>query len=53
YSNYLTLAFLALTLVFMFINPETRYSILVGVVFLVIMTLIYFRKYAGNKEETL
>ena len=45
YSNYATLAFLALTLIFMFINPETRYSILVGVVFLAIMTIIYFRKY--------
>jgi AAT family amino acid transporter len=53
YSNYLTLAFLALTLLFMFINPETRYSILVGVVFLIVMTLIYFRKYAGNKEDNL
>ncbi|MDC6396988.1 amino acid permease [Lactiplantibacillus pentosus] len=53
YSNYLTLAFLALTLLFMVINPETRYSILVGVVFLIVMTLIYFRKYAGNKEDNL
>jgi len=53
YSNYLTLAFLALTLIFMFINPETRYSILVGVVFLAIMTLIYFRKYHGKTEEEL
>jgi len=52
YSNYLTLAFLALTLVFMFINPETRYSILVGVVFLVIMTIIYFRKFAGKDKES-
>ena len=51
YSNYLTLAFLALTLVFMFINPETRYSILVGVVFLVIMTVIYFHKYRQPKAD--
>jgi len=51
YSNYLTLAFLALTLVFMFINPETRYSILVGVVFLAIMTMIYFHKYRQAKTD--
>lgn len=32
YSNYLTLAFLALTLFFMILNPETNISLLVGVV---------------------
>lgn len=45
WSNYFTLAFLLLTLVFMFFNPETQISILVGVVFLVIMTLIYYLKF--------
>ncbi|ANZ61011.1 D-alanine/D-serine/glycine permease [Secundilactobacillus paracollinoides] len=48
YSNYITLFFLLLTLVFMFINPETRISIWVGVIFLVIMTLIYFLKFHGK-----
>jgi len=38
--------------VFMFINPETRYSILVGVVFLLIMTVVYFRKFAGKGKKS-
>lgn len=51
YSNYITLFFLLLTLVFMFINPETRISIWVGVIFLVIMTLIYFLKFHGKVKS--
>ncbi len=45
YSNYLTLAFLAFTLVFMFLNSETRISLLVGVVYLALMTGLYFRRH--------
>ncbi len=48
YSNYLTLAFLLLTLIFMFFNPETRISIIVGVVFLALMTVLYFVKFHGK-----
>ncbi|MTV81798.1 amino acid permease [Secundilactobacillus folii] len=48
WSNYLTLAFLLITLIFMFFNPETRISILVGVVFLVFMTILYFVKFHGK-----
>ncbi|MFD1454237.1 amino acid permease [Levilactobacillus lanxiensis] len=50
WSNYITLVFLAITLIFMFLNPETRVSILVGVVFLAIMTIIYFRKYQPREK---
>lgn len=50
WSNYITLAFLAITLIFMFLNPETRVSILVGVVFLAIMTVIYFKKYQPREK---
>ncbi|MUV40913.1 amino acid permease [Levilactobacillus brevis] len=50
WSNYITLVFLAITLIFMFLNPETRVSILVGVVFLVVMTIIYFRKYQPREK---
>ncbi|WP_125764256.1 amino acid permease [Levilactobacillus mulengensis] len=50
WSNYVTLVFLAVTLIFMFLNPETRVSILVGVVFLAVMTLIYFRKYQPREK---
>jgi len=41
-SNYLAIASLCVILVFMFLNPETTVSLMVGVVFLVVMTLLYF-----------
>jgi len=43
-SNYLAIASLCVILVFMFLNPETTVSLMVGVVFLVVMTLLYFIK---------
>ncbi|ASN61607.1 amino acid permease [Latilactobacillus curvatus] len=49
YSNYITLAMLAITLIFMFINPETRISIIVGLIFLMIMVVIYFVKFGRQK----
>ena len=42
YTNYATLAFLAIVLIFMFINPETRISLIIGLVFLLYMTIHYF-----------
>ncbi|EHE86424.1 amino acid permease family protein [Latilactobacillus curvatus CRL 705] len=50
YSNYITLAILAITLIFMFINPETRISIIVGLIFLMIMVVIYFVKFGRQKS---
>ncbi|MCH4009270.1 amino acid permease [Companilactobacillus sp.] len=41
-SNYLSIAALLVILVFMFLNPETTVSLMVGVVFLIVMTAIYF-----------
>ncbi len=52
-SNYITIFFLVLTLLFMFVNPETRVSIIVGVIFLAIMTILYFVKFHGNEEEAI
>ncbi|WP_436666757.1 amino acid permease [Latilactobacillus sakei] len=49
YSNYITLAMLCVTLVFMFINPETRISLIVGLIFLVLMIIIYFVKFGRQK----
>ncbi|MGO2064745.1 MAG: amino acid permease [Latilactobacillus curvatus] len=49
YSNYITLVMLCVTLVFMFINPETRISIIVGLIFLMIMVVIYFVKFGRQK----
>ncbi|TGD23171.1 amino acid permease [Companilactobacillus suantsaicola] len=43
-SNYLAILALVVILIFMFLNPETTLSLLVGVVFLVVMTVIYFFK---------
>jgi len=43
-SNYLAILSLLIILVFMFLNPETTVSLMVGVVFLIVMTLIYFFK---------
>ncbi|WP_125709374.1 amino acid permease [Companilactobacillus zhongbaensis] len=51
-SNYLSIAALLVILVFMFLNPETTASLLVGVVFLIVMTAIYFiRERKHNNAE--
>ncbi|MBM7617001.1 AAT family amino acid transporter [Weissella uvarum] len=42
YSNYITLLFLLITLIFMFFNPETRLSLTVGLVFLSVMAIVFF-----------
>ena len=39
--NYFSLIALTVILIFMFFNPDTRVSVSVGVIFLIIMTLIY------------
>ncbi|NAB77578.1 amino acid permease, partial [Enterococcus hirae] len=38
----LTLLFLAIVLIFMFINQETRIPLIIGLVFLCYMTIHYF-----------
>lgn len=44
-SNYIALAFLVLIVIFMFINPETRISVTVGsLVLIVAIIFYYFRK---------
>ncbi len=53
YSNYLTLAVLALTLVFMFINNETRIPLIIGVIFLAAMTILFFTKFNNGKNKTM
>ncbi|KRM69753.1 amino acid H(+) symporter [Apilactobacillus ozensis DSM 23829 = JCM 17196] len=50
YSNYITLIFLAITLVFMFLNDSTRVPLIIGILFLIVMTIIYFAKY-NNKQQ--
>jgi AAT family amino acid transporter len=49
--NYFSLIMLALIVLFMFINPDTRVSVSVGVIFLVIMSCIYFYRAKQGKED--
>lgn len=42
YSNYLTLGFFILVLIGMLFNSETRVSVIIGIVFLSVMTIVYF-----------
>lgn len=49
--NYFSLIMLALIVLFMFINPDTRVSVSVGVVFLLIMTIIFFYRAKHGEED--
>lgn len=49
--NYFSLIMLALIVLFMFINPDTRVSVSVGVIFLVIMSCIYFYRAKHGQED--
>jgi len=42
YSNYATIAFLLMVLVGMWINPSTRISLVVGIVFLALVVASYY-----------
>ncbi|MDR4938316.1 amino acid permease [Rossellomorea marisflavi] len=48
-TNYLTLAFLVAVLVGMWFNDDTRMSLIVGIVFLVLVTISYFAFGVGKK----
>ncbi len=51
--NYLTLLFLSCVLVGMAINPDTRLSLIVGAIFLLVVSIIYFvlRTFNGYQIE--
>ncbi|MBF8808530.1 MAG: amino acid permease [Enterococcus lacertideformus] len=51
YTNYLSLLFLAIVLIFMLINPETRISLIIGFIFLVYMTIYYFLRERRSKNR--
>ncbi|WP_461243608.1 amino acid permease [Secundilactobacillus muriivasis] len=42
FSNYITIAFLCVTLVFMVLNPETRIPVFIGIAFLAFISLTYW-----------
>lgn len=48
WSNYLTLAFLAVVVIFMAINPDTRIPLAVGVIFIAAVLLHYWRTHRGQ-----
>ncbi|TDM02260.1 amino acid permease [Macrococcus carouselicus] len=59
-TNWLTIGFLVLVLIFMLINPDTRISVIIGFVFLAVVTAAYFMlgynkmdKARGRQERTI
>ena len=44
YSNYLSIGLLIVILFFMFINPDTQVSVSIGVVFLLLVSCMYWVK---------
>lgn len=51
YSNYFALFMLTLIVVFMFINPETRLSVAIGAIVLIIATIVYLIKHRKSTVE--
>ena len=49
FSNYFAIISLVVIMLFMFINPDTRVSVSVGAVFLLILTAIFFSKNKKTK----
>ena len=49
-SNYLTIGFLLMVLVFMFFNQDTRISLIVGIVFLIVVTLSFYAFGIGKRK---
>nr|WP_306309885.1 hypothetical protein [Limosilactobacillus kribbianus] len=48
YANYFSITLLIIILIFMFINPDTRISVSIGVVFLIVISTLYWVRY-GRK----
>ncbi|GEN94476.1 amino acid permease [Pediococcus ethanolidurans] len=49
YSNYFAIVMLTVIVVFMFINPDTRISVIVGAVVLIMATLIYLIRHRHER----
>lgn len=45
WTNYFDFIMLGLTLIFMALNPDTQIPLLIGVIFLIAMTILYYVKY--------
>ncbi|MDM5296794.1 amino acid permease [Bacillus pumilus] len=50
FSNYLTIGFLLMVLVFMLVNQDTRISLIVGIVFLAIVVISFYALGIGKRK---
>ncbi|MCP8857199.1 amino acid permease [Latilactobacillus fuchuensis] len=50
WSNYIAIACLIVILIFMFLNPDTLISVIIGIIFLVVMTGVYYLQYGRQKR---
>ena len=51
FSNYFAFAMLLVIVIFMFINPDTRISVLVGAIVLIAATITYLIRYKGETTK--
>lgn len=51
YSNYFAFIMLIVIVVFMVINPETRISVFVGALVLIVATVVYLLRHRDSKKE--
>ena len=51
FSNYFAFLMLLVIVVFMFINPDTRISVIVGALVLIAATLVYLVRHKGEFKK--
>ena len=51
FSNYFAFIMLIVIVIFMFINPDTRISVIVGAIVLIVATIVYLVRH-GLKKTT-
>jgi len=51
WANYLAIAFLAFVIVVMCVNPDNRVAVIVGIPWLIILTIIYKLKFSKNDAK--
>ena len=52
-SNYFAFVILALIVIFMFVNPDTRISVIVGALVLIVATIVYLIRYGKDGHPDL
>ena len=51
FSNYFAFIMLIVIVIFMFINPDTRVSVIVGAVVLILAVIIYLIRHGFSRER--